>query len=57
MLTSTEDILIWLCYIYLKAAQYFEMKIVKVPVNEKKRSVNIKAMKKAITRNTVMVKT
>ena len=33
------------------------MKIVKVPINEKKRSVNVKAMRKAITRNTVMVMT
>ena len=38
-----------------KAAQYFQMKIVTVPINEKKRSVNIKAMRKAITRNTVML--
>jgi glutamate/tyrosine decarboxylase-like PLP-dependent enzyme len=38
-----------------KAAEYFQMKIVKIPVNEKKRSVNIKEMRKAITRNTVMV--
>lgn len=42
-------------YIGSKAAEYFQMKIVKVPVNEKKRTVNIKAMRKAITRNTVMV--
>ncbi|CAB3999026.1 sphingosine-1-phosphate lyase 1-like [Paramuricea clavata] len=38
-----------------KAADYFQMKIVKIPVNEKKRSVNIKAMRKGITRNTVML--
>lgn len=40
---------------FLKAAEYFGMKLIKVPVNEKKRSVNITAMKKAITRNTVLV--
>ncbi|XP_046856991.1 sphingosine-1-phosphate lyase 1-like isoform X2 [Xenia sp. Carnegie-2017] len=38
-----------------KAAEYFVMKIIKVPVNEKKRTVNIKAMKKAITRRTIML--
>ena len=45
----------YICVFGSKAAEYFQMKIVKVPVNEKKRTVNIKAMKKAITRNTVMV--
>ncbi|XP_028402670.1 sphingosine-1-phosphate lyase 1-like isoform X2 [Dendronephthya gigantea] len=38
-----------------KAAEYFRMKLIKVPVNQKKRSVSIKAMRKAITRNTVLL--
>ena len=41
--------------LFPKGAQYFKMKIVKVPVDEEKRTVNIKTMRKAITRNTVMV--
>lgn len=45
----------FICMFVSKAAEYFKMKIVKVPVSEKKRTVNIKAMRKAITRNTVMV--
>lgn len=38
-----------------KGAQYFKMKIIKVAVNKEERTVNIKAMRKAITGNTVML--
>lgn len=38
-----------------KAAAYFRMKIVHVAVDPKTTSVNIKAMKRAINRNTCMV--
>lgn len=39
-----------------KAADYFRMKLILVPVEEKSRKCNLKAMRKAITRNTVLVK-
>ncbi|CAH3170637.1 unnamed protein product [Porites lobata] len=38
-----------------KAAHYFNMKLVHVPVDEKTRRCNMKAMKKAITKNTILL--
>ncbi|XP_038638628.1 sphingosine-1-phosphate lyase 1 [Scyliorhinus canicula] len=38
-----------------KAAQYFGMKIVHVPLNKRTMQVDVRAMKKAISRNTVML--
>ncbi|XP_058971919.2 sphingosine-1-phosphate lyase 1 [Pocillopora verrucosa] len=38
-----------------KAAHYFNIKLVHVPVDEKTRKVNIKAMRRAITKNTILL--
>ncbi|XP_078387059.1 sphingosine-1-phosphate lyase 1 isoform X2 [Cetorhinus maximus] len=38
-----------------KAAQYFGMKVVHVPLDKRTMQVDVKAMKKAISRNTVML--
>lgn len=38
-----------------KAAEYFRMKITHIPIDEKTRKVDIKAMKRAINRNTCML--
>lgn len=38
-----------------KAAQYFKIKIIHIKIDPETTSVNIKAMKKAITKNTIMV--
>lgn len=38
-----------------KAAQYFNIKIHYIPVNPQSFTVSIQAMKKSITRNTIMV--
>ncbi|XP_014471347.1 PREDICTED: sphingosine-1-phosphate lyase [Dinoponera quadriceps] len=38
-----------------KAAQYFNLKVCSVPVNQDSYTVCIKAMKKAITKNTIML--
>lgn len=40
-----------------KAAQYLNIKIRIAPVNEQSFTVSIKAMKRMITRNTIMVRT
>ena len=49
--------IIFTLYFYMfQGAQYFKIKIIKVAVNKEERTVNIKAMRKAITGNTVMVK-
>lgn len=39
-----------------KAGQYFNLKIRSIPVNDNSYTVCIKSMKKAITRNTIMVR-
>lgn len=38
-----------------KAAHYFNIKLVHVPVDEKTRKCNIKAMRRAITKNTILL--
>lgn len=39
-----------------KAAQYFNLKIRSVPINKNSYTVCIKSMKRAITKNTIMVR-
>ncbi|KAJ7381030.1 Sphingosine-1-phosphate lyase 1 [Desmophyllum pertusum] len=38
-----------------KAAHYFDIKLVHVPVDEKTRKCNLKAMRRAITKNTIVI--
>jgi glutamate/tyrosine decarboxylase-like PLP-dependent enzyme len=42
-------------YYFIKAAAYFKMKLILVPVDEKTRKCNLRAMRRAITKNTVLV--
>lgn len=41
---------------FMKAAQYFNIKLVTVPIDPITLQVDIKKVKRAITKNTVMVK-